>query len=165
MQDQRHPGTSGGLPVERRSVESEEPRTGIVHFEFMANDSLAAGLVNLRDLAPLELRDEIRNGLTLHIGLKPQKTSHRLVEVDDAPFLVHDEHAVFNRVKKSLQERALPGQALDHRLQALRVETGKPDEDLVEKAGFRRHDARGKAALRRRSRPVLAGQTTPDLSS
>src|SRR5258708_36247077 len=59
MKDECHATAPGGSAIQRSSVQPQETRTGIVHLEFMADDTFAAGAIKFCDLVPLEARDKL----------------------------------------------------------------------------------------------------------
>ena len=67
VEDERDAGAAGGFAIERRRVEPQEARAGIMDLEFVPHDALAAGVVELANLLPLQLRDEIGDGLALDV--------------------------------------------------------------------------------------------------
>ena len=60
VQNQRHAGAAGRLAIQRRGVEPEKARARIMHFEFVPDDALAAGGVELRNFPPIQFRQKFR---------------------------------------------------------------------------------------------------------
>ncbi len=83
-----------------------------MHLEFVPDDALTSGGIELGDFLPIQFRDEMGHGLAFTAGLKTQQTRYRLVEVKDPSMLINHEHAIFDGVEEGLQERALARQAL-----------------------------------------------------
>ena len=139
VQDQRDAGAAGGFAIERRGVEPQEARAGIMDLELVPHDALAARVVEPANLLPFQLGDEIGDRLALDVGLQAEQARDRLVEVKDAPGFIHDQHAVFDGVEERFEEAPLAGQALHDRLQPGLVEPPDARQHLVEETGFASH--------------------------
>ena len=67
VQNERHAGAAGGLAIQRRGVKPQEARAGIVDLELVPHDALAARAVEPGDLLPIQLGDEIGDGLAFDV--------------------------------------------------------------------------------------------------
>ena len=139
MEDEGDPGAAGGLTVERRRVEPEEARAGIMDLKFVPHDALAAGMIESADLLPIEFGNEVRDGLPFDVGLQAEEARHRLVEVKDAARLIHDQDTVLDGIEERFEEGPFARQALDDALQASLVKPPNARQYLVEEAGFSSH--------------------------
>ena len=131
MEDEGDAGAAGSFAVERRGVKPQEARAGIVDLELVPQNAPAAGMVEPANLVPLELRDEVRDGPALDVGLQAEETRDGLVEVEDAPGLIDHQHAVLDGVEEGFEEAALARQTLDNRLQPGLVQTTNAGQHLV----------------------------------
>ena len=145
VEDEGDAGAAGGFAIERRGIEPEEARAGIVDLELVPDEARAAGLVEAANLLPVEFGDEVGDGLAFDIGLQAEKAGDGLVEIEDAARLIDDEHAVFDGVEEGFEEAAFAREALHDGLQAGLVQPPDAGEDLVEETGFGSH-AKGSGA-------------------
>ena len=139
MEDERDPGASGFLALERRGVEPQKSRTGIMDLEFMAHHTLAAIGVEPRDLLPFQVREQIGNRSAFGIGLQAEEAGDRLVKIENVPGFVDNQHPVLDGVEEGFEETALARQALNDLRQPVLVEERDPSDDLVEETGFACH--------------------------
>src|SRR5436190_13959662 len=93
-----------------------------MNFEFMAHNPLPSFSIESGDFLPFQLRNKVGDWLTFDISLQAEQTRHRLIEVNDAAILVHDQNAVFDGIEKSFKKAPLTGQTLDHVLQTFSVQ-------------------------------------------
>ena len=71
VQDERHPGTAGGLAIEGRGVEPQKTRTGIIHFKFVPGDACAARSVGARNFSQSTSGKRSAMGWPSTSGCKP----------------------------------------------------------------------------------------------
>ena len=103
----------------------------------MPRDARAAGLVEARQLFPIQIRQPAVDVLALGAGFRQaEQPVGCLVEVEDAPGFIRDQHAVLDGVEERFEKRPLTRQPLDDGLQALGIEPSDAAENLVEEAGF-----------------------------
>src|SRR5580765_2313273 len=93
-----------------------------MHLEFVSYHPLAAGGIKAGDFGPIQLGNEISDGLPLHVRLKGEEPSNGLVAIEDPSILIHHEHTIFDSVEKRFEKGSLAGQALNDSLQALGIE-------------------------------------------
>ena len=136
VQNQRHAGTARGFAIQRRGVKPQKTRTRIMHFKFMPHDALAAGVIRLRNLLPIQFRQKFRDVLSFVAGLQADEPRDGLVEINDPPLFIHHQHAVFNGVEQRFEKTALARQPLDDGLQPFRVQPPDAAKHFVEKTGF-----------------------------
>ena len=139
MQDERNPGAAGGFAIERGGVEPEEARAGVLDLKLMPYHPLPSRVIELADLAPFELGNEIRNGLAFDVGLQAEQARHRLVRVEDAARLIHHQDAVLDGIEERFEEGPFARQALNDCLQASLIQSSDARQHLVEEAGFASH--------------------------
>src|SRR5882724_8268517 len=139
MNDQRHAAAPSGFTIQWRSIQPQETRARIMHFEFMPHHAFASGAIKLFDFFPLESRDEIGDRPTLRTGLKTKKSSDRLIEVENMPAFIDNQNTVFNRVEKRFEKTALTRQSLNDGLQPFGIEPPDSVEHLIKKAGLNGH--------------------------
>ena len=139
VQDQRQAAAAGCVAIQRRGIKIQETGPRILDFELVPCHPRPARLIGPGQRGPIQLRQEPRDRLPFRRRmLQAQQTRDGLVEIDNAPRFIDDQHAVLDRVEQRLEQRALASQPLDHSLKALRVEAPKAAEDFVEKTGFGR---------------------------
>ncbi len=131
VEDERDTGAASGFAVKRGSVEPQEARARILDLKLVPHDTLAAGVVQPADLVPIELGNEISDGLAFDIGVEAEESGDGLVEVEDATPLIHDQEAVFDGIEERFEECPLARQALDDRLQARLVQPPDPGQDFI----------------------------------
>jgi hypothetical protein len=102
------------------------------------NNFLTTAAVRLQEFLPIHLGQIPGDVLSFRrLRRQSEQLNHRLVVVNDPPVLINDQNTIFDRIKKCLEKRSLPRQALNDRLQTVRIKTSDSAENLVEKAGFR----------------------------
>ena len=138
VQNERHPGTAGSLAVQRRGIEPQKSRAGIMHLKFVAGDALAPRDVGFGNLFPIHFGQPGGDVLSFDAGLQTNQARHGLVEINDAALLIHHQHAVFNRVEQRFEKTALAREPLDDCLQTFRVQPPDAAKHFVKKTGFRR---------------------------
>ena len=140
VQDEREPGTSLGIAIERRRVEADETGLRIGDLEFMPDNARAALDVQFAEPLPIQLRQELGDRFPVRaVRRKVEETHGALVEVEDPSGFIDHEDPVLDGVEEHLQERPLPRQPLQHGLHALRVQPPDPAEDAVKEAGLGSH--------------------------
>jgi hypothetical protein len=139
VKNESDPGAARGCAIKGGGVKAKKTGAWVLDLEFMPDHALPSVAIHAGNFVPVQLRDEIGDGLALDIRLKPEHPGHGLVEVEDTALLVHDEHAVFDGVEKRFEEATFPDQALNHGLEALGIEAVDTAQDFVQKAGFGRH--------------------------
>ena len=139
VEDEGDAGAAGGFAIQRGGVEPEEARAGILDLKLVPHDALAARMVEPANLLPVELGDEIRDRLAFDVGLQAEEARYRLVEVEDAPGLIHDQDAVLDGVEERFEESPFARQALHDRLQTGLVQPPDARQHLFEETCFASH--------------------------
>ena len=139
MEDEGDARAAAGFAVDGRGVEPQKPRARVMDLELVAHDALSAGVIEPDNLLPLDVRDEVGDRLALDIGLEAKKPRDGLVEVENMPGFIDDQHAVLDGVEEGFEKTALSRQALDDRLQSFGVDAPDAPENLVEETGFAGH--------------------------
>src|ERR1041384_8436666 len=110
-----------------------------MHFKFVAHDPSSTRMVEIGNFLPIQFWDKIRDLGSLDIRLQSEKTRHRLVEIKNSPFFIHDQHSIFNRIEQGLKETSLARQPLNDTLQSFPVQARNAPEHFIEKTGFCGH--------------------------
>src|SRR6185503_3326064 len=127
-------------------VEMQEPRPGIMDFEFVPQDSCPARRIRAGQRGPIQLRQEPRDRLPFRRRMvQAQQARDGLIEVKDTPRFINDQYAVLDCVEQRFEQRTLARQPLYDSLEALGVEPPKAAEDFVKETGFgRSHEQKQK---------------------
>ena len=139
VEDEGHPGAAGRFAIQRGGVEPEEARARILDLKLVPHHALAARMVEPANLLPVEFGDEIRDRLAFRTGLQAQEPRYRLVEVENAAGLIHDQEAIFDGVEERFKESPLAGQALHDCLQPSLVQPPDARQHLFQEARFASH--------------------------
>src|ERR1043166_8285599 len=110
-----------------------------MHFELVTDHAGSAIRINFGDFFPIQLRNEIGDGLSFNIRFQSEVTSNGLVEVENTTRLIDDEDAVFNRVEKPLEKTPLTGQPLNDGLQSFSIKPANAAQNFIEKTGIGSH--------------------------
>ncbi len=139
VQNQGHARTAPGLPVQGRGVKAQEAGTRIRNLKLIMRGPLDARRAGRAHALPIQFGQEIGDGTPFDLFGRPiEQADHRLVKIDNPPGLIGHHHAVLDGIEESLQELALPRQALDDRLHTLGIQASDPAQDTIKKAGFNR---------------------------
>ena len=138
VQNKGNPGTAGGFAIERRGIEPEKTRTGIVDFKSYRVTRAPPGhrrrARNFSSPPPAKISE----GLTLDIRLQTDEPGDGLIEIDDPPLFIRHQHPVLDGVKQGFEKAAFAGQPLDHGLQTFCVQPADAAKHFIKKTGFGR---------------------------
>src|SRR5262245_4159870 len=88
----------------------------------MPHNPLSSGIVEARNLLPLEFWNKIRDHLPLNVGLQTQQSRGGLVEIDDSSRFVDYQNSVLDGVKQRLKKISLARQPLNDCLKPLCIQ-------------------------------------------